>query len=85
MQVNSSNGVDPVQFINTWLQIRSDAMSAIGKPLVIEEFGKQLPVPSTAADISQTRDPIFRAIYSALQNLPNVKGMLHPCTQICVV
>lgn len=50
-------------------------MAAIGKPLVIEEFGKQLPIPATAAQISQTRDPIFRAVYSALQNLPNVKGV----------
>lgn len=49
-------------------------MAALGKPLVIEEFGKQLPVPANASVIAETRDPIFRAIYSALQNLENVKG-----------
>lgn len=73
-QANTTFGVDPVNFINTWLNTRSADMAAIGKPLVVEEFGKQLPVPSNASVIAETRDRIFRAIYSALQNLENVKG-----------
>lgn len=74
--MNQSHGVDPAQFINTWLTSRAAAMAAIGKPVIVEEFGKQLPVPATAAQIASNRDPVFQAVYDALKNLDNVKGVL---------
>ena len=55
-------------------------MAAIGKPVIVEEFGKQLPVPATAAQIASDRDPVFRAVYDALKTLDNIKGvLLHLC------
>lgn len=81
VQANTTFGVDPKVFVNNWISARiADAVS-LNKPLVIEEFGKQLPVPADAATIASVRDPIFADIYAALQNTDIVKGMMQ---QLCI-
>ena len=85
MQVNTTFGVDPKAFISAWIAQRAADAVSLGKPLIIEEFGKQLPVPAGAATIASVRDPIFADIYSALQNVDVVKGatasITHPHLQ----
>lgn len=75
VQVNATDGVNPADFISKWIAQRAADASSLGKPLVIEEFGKQLQ-DFSAASIAEIRDPIFRDIYAALQNLETVKGGL---------
>ena len=77
--MNTTFGVDPTDFIQKWVAQRAKDASALGKPLVIEEFGKQL-VDFSAANIAKVRDPVFKAVYDSLQNLDVVKGM--PCRDI---
>ena len=73
LQVNTTYGVDPKDFINKWIAQRAADASSLNKPLIIEEFGKQLQ-EFTAANIAAVRDPVFADIYAALQNLDIVKG-----------
>ncbi|KAL3133352.1 hypothetical protein ABBQ38_007225 [Trebouxia sp. C0009 RCD-2024] len=74
--VNATDGVNPADFISKWIAQRAADASSLGKPLVIEEFGKQLQ-DFSAASIAEIRDPIFRDIYAALQNLETVKGVAY--------
>ena len=74
--MNTTFGVDPTEFIQKWVAQRAKDALALRKPLVIEEFGKQL-VDFSAANIAKVRDPVFKAVYDSLQNLDVVKGM--PC------
>lgn len=78
--MNETFGVDPTDFINKWVAQRAKDASALGKPLVIEEFGKQLQ-DFSASNIAKVRDPVFKAVYDSLQNLDIVKGM--PCGGSC--
>ena len=77
MQANTTFGLDPKTFVNNWIAARSADAATLGKPLIIEEFGKQLPVPADAATIASVRDPIFADIYAALQNENNIKGAVY--------
>ena len=81
MQVNTTYGVDPKVFINNWIAQRAADAASLNKPLVIEEFGKQLQ-EFTAANIAAVRDPVFADIYAALQNVDNVKGQAL-CSHSC--
>ena len=74
LQMNSTFGVDATDFIDKWVAQRARDASALGKPLVIEEFGKQLE-DFSAANIAAVRNPVFQAIYDSLQDLEIVKGM----------
>ena len=65
--------MDPKDFINKWIAQRAADASSLNKPLVIEEFGKQLQ-EFTPANIAAVRDPVFADIYAALQNEDIVKG-----------
>ena len=38
----------------------------LGKPFVLEEFGKNVTVPVTAAGIAAERDPAFQTVYTKL-------------------
>lgn len=71
--MNSTFGVDATDFIDKWVAQRAKDASALGKPLVIEEFGKQLQ-DFSAANIAAVRNPVFQTIYDSLQNLEVVKG-----------
>lgn len=75
LQANETFRVDPKVFVNNWISARAADAVSLNKPLVIEEFGKQLPVPADAATIASVRNPIFADIYAALQNIDIVKGM----------
>lgn len=80
MQVNATYGVNPIDFISKWVAQRAADASSLGKPLIIEEFGKQLQ-DFSAASIAKTRDPIFAGVYASLQNLESVKGVYSPLSQ----
>ncbi|DBA74432.1 TPA: hypothetical protein ACH3X1_011186 [Trebouxia sp. C0004] len=73
-EANTTFGVNPKVFVNNWISARAADARSLNKPLVIEEFGKQLPVPADAATIASVRDPIFADIYAALQNVDIIKG-----------
>lgn len=73
LQMNSTFGVDATDFIDKWVAQRARDASALGKPLVMEEFGKQLE-DFSAGNIAAVRNPVFQAIYDSLQDLEVVKG-----------
>ena len=75
--MNTTFGVDPKAFINTWISQRAADASSLGKPLIVEEFGKQLQ-EFTPANIAAVRDPVFADVYAALQNEDIVKGASPP-------
>lgn len=64
---------DPVRFISTWLTSHIDNARSLGKPFIVEEFGKSLDKhdPGTIATV---RDPIFKVVYDALSNSLNSDG-----------
>ena len=53
---------DPT-FLPLWFDGHITASQAIGKPLVLEEFG--VDASTNATNISETRDPVFRCAPSA--------------------
>ena len=81
VQVNATYAVNPTEFVSKFVAQRAADAASLGKPLIIEEFGKQLQ-DFSAASIAETRDPIFRDIYASLQNMENVKGGSCSCSQM---
>jgi len=61
-----SGGVD---FVGAWIAAHIAAATALGKPLLIEEFGKIVTQDSAAADASE-RNPYYSAVYKARPTLP---------------
>jgi mannan endo-1,4-beta-mannosidase len=53
---------DEIQFLNNWISTHESICQALGKPLVLEEFGKE-SYPN-ASEIQQRRDPIFDFVFS---------------------
>ena len=51
------HGADP-SFLPLWFDGHFTASQAIGKPLVLEEFG--VDASTDPMNISETRDPVFR-------------------------
>lgn len=58
---------DPVKFIGSWLTSHIDNARSLGKPFIVEEFGKSLAKrdPGTIAEV---RDPIFKVVYDQLSD-----------------
>lgn len=67
LQVNASIP----SFISTWVQTHNAEAQALGKPLIIEEFGKQLPSNHSAQQIATIRDPVFADVYGAVDGAGN--------------
>ncbi|KAL3133319.1 hypothetical protein ABBQ38_007197 [Trebouxia sp. C0009 RCD-2024] len=58
---------DPVTFIGSWLTSHIDNARSLGKPFIVEEFGKSLSKrdPGTIAEV---RNPIFKVVYDQLSD-----------------
>ena len=51
-------------FVGAWIAAHIAAATSLGKPLLIEEFGKIVTQDSAAADASE-RNPYYSAVYKA--------------------
>eukprot|EP00891_Asterochloris_glomerata_P001911 jgi/Astpho2/1911/Aster-x1048 len=78
-QINQSYGQDPVAFSTSWINAHLADSTSLGKPFVLEEFGKQ----TISANTTQTtlyRNPVFAAVFnsfaSSLQSNGPFKGVL---------
>ena len=58
---------DPVSFIKSWLTSHINNAKSLGKPFIVEEFGKALD-KHDAGSIAKVRDPVFKAVYDALSD-----------------
>ncbi|KAK9824422.1 hypothetical protein WJX72_010142 [[Myrmecia] bisecta] len=57
----------PVDFVSNFLQAHIQAAQQLGKPLLLEEFGKSITNDNDNLR-SSVRDPYFRAAYQAVQD-----------------
>ncbi|KAK9861038.1 hypothetical protein WJX84_009430 [Apatococcus fuscideae] len=62
-------------FINNWLTSHSQVASQLGKPLILEEFGRELDSDSDSAR-STERNPTFTQVYNFVQNSITTGGAL---------
>jgi hypothetical protein len=53
-------------FFAAWVDGHAADCAALGKPFILEEFGKNVTVPVTPASIAATRDPAFASVYAKL-------------------
>ncbi len=53
-------------FFAAWVDGHAADCAALGKPFILEEFGKNVTVPVTPAGIAATRDPAFASVYAKL-------------------
>lgn len=58
---------DPVAFTNSWLTAHIKNAQALGKPFIVEEFGKSISKRDPGT-ISSVRDPVFTAVYNQLSD-----------------
>ncbi|KAL3155965.1 hypothetical protein ABBQ32_012960 [Trebouxia sp. C0010 RCD-2024] len=66
-----------VDFLETWIKQHAADAKAMGKPFMIEEFGKEVHLESgTQANISSIRGPFYRKVYQQLQESLNADGPL---------
>ena len=68
-------------FLTKWIKSHADACKKIGKPFVLEEFGKNVTAETDAAapkDWKKVRGPMFARAYSeyinSLENGGNYQG-----------
>jgi len=75
---------DPVSFTTAWLTAHIANAQSLGKPFIVEEFGKSINArdPTT---ISTVRDPVFTAVYNMLNSNLKAdgifKGMLNSSSE----
>jgi len=65
---------DPVSFTTAWLTAHIANAQSLGKPFIVEEFGKSINArdPTT---ISTVRDPVFTAVYNMLNSNLKADGI----------
>ncbi|DBA97559.1 hypothetical protein WJX77_001628 [Trebouxia sp. C0004] len=65
---------DPVSFTTAWLTAHIANAQSLGKPFIVEEFGKSISArdPTT---ISTVRDPVFTAVYNMLNSNLKADGI----------
>eukprot|EP01023_Acetabularia_acetabulum_P065556 TRINITY_DN869_c6_g1_i2.p1 TRINITY_DN869_c6_g1~~TRINITY_DN869_c6_g1_i2.p1 ORF type:complete len:480 (-),score=73.57 TRINITY_DN869_c6_g1_i2:224-1663(-) len=56
-----------LDFITTWIQGKIQEAKLLGKPLVLQEFGKGTQSMSDAGEIASVRDPVYQLVYSILE------------------
>lgn len=71
-------------FLTKWINSHADACKAIGKPFVLEEFGKNVTAKAkTPEDWKAQRTPMFSRAYSeyisSLENGGNYQGQRQLC------
>ena len=81
-----------VDFLESWIKQHAADAAAMGKPFMIEEFGKEVHLENGAqANITSIRGPFYRKVYQQLQeSLANdgaLKGAQRrkPVTVCCVL
>ena len=74
-------GMENQAFLTKWIKSHADACKKIGKPFVLEEFGKNVTAETDAAapkDWKKVRGPMFARAYSeyinSLENGGNYQG-----------
>lgn len=82
VQVNGTSGKDPVAFAKSWLSAHEKSSQQLGKPFVVEEFGKNV-YDRSAANIAKTRDPVFAAVYDALADSLKSNGVFRGTNVSC--
>ena len=83
-----------VDFLESWIQQHAADAAAMGKPFMIEEFGKEVHLENGAqANITSIRGPFYRKVYQQLQesiaNDGALKGVQHRafvtvCCLLCI-
>ena len=57
-----------VDFLESWIKQHAADAAAMGKPFMIEEFGKEVHLENGAqANITSIRGPFYRKVYQQLQ------------------
>ncbi|KAK9817174.1 hypothetical protein WJX72_010656 [[Myrmecia] bisecta] len=59
-----------------WVNAHLSDAASLGKPAVLEEFGKDVPLPITAQGIASKRNPYFASVFSRLNDSITHKGVL---------
>lgn len=80
-------GNESQAFLSKWLHSHADACKSIGKPFVLEEFGKNVTAKAkTPEEWKAQRKPMFSYAYSeyisSLESGGNYQGVIHLCTHI---
>ena len=66
-----------LDFLEIWIKQHAADAAALGKPFMIEEFGKEVHLESgTAANITSVRGPFYRKVYQQLQDSIAADGPL---------
>ena len=72
---------DPVNFTTSWLTAHIANAQSLGKPFIVEEFGKSINARD-ANTISTVRDPVFTAVYNMLNSNLKADGIFKGMLQI---
>lgn len=86
MQVGNENQA----FLSKWIDSHADACKSIGKPFVLEEFGKNVTAKAkTPEEWKARRTPMFSHAYSeyisSLESGGNYQGVFqHPAHDPCM-
>lgn len=74
-----------VDFLERWIKQHAADAKAMGKPFMIEEFGKEVHLESgVKANISSIRGPFYRKVYQQLQESLNADGPLKGVLPCCM-
>lgn len=65
---------DPAGFTTAWLTAHINNAQTLGKPFIVEEFGKSISARDPAT-IATVRDPIFTAVYNMLNSNLKADGV----------
>ena len=72
---------DSVAFTNSWLTAHIANAQSLGKPFIVEEFGKSINARD-ANTISTVRDPVFTAVYNMLNSNLKADGIFKGMLQM---
>eukprot|EP01024_Parvocaulis_polyphysoides_P038581 TRINITY_DN346_c0_g1_i2.p1 TRINITY_DN346_c0_g1~~TRINITY_DN346_c0_g1_i2.p1 ORF type:complete len:516 (-),score=70.28 TRINITY_DN346_c0_g1_i2:1578-3125(-) len=56
-----------LDFLRNWIEGKIQEANSLGKPLVLQEFGKGTESMTDAAEIASVRDPVYELVYSMLE------------------
>ncbi len=65
---------DPAGFTTSWLTSHIKNAQSLGKPFIVEEFGKSITTRD-AHTVSTVRDPVFKAVYDMLNSNLKADGV----------
>ena len=66
-----------LEFLEAWIKQHAADAAALGKPFMVEEFGKEVHLESgSAANISSIRTPFYQKVYQQLQDSLAADGPL---------